>query len=916
MPKYLVIVESPAKAKTIERFLGKDYTVVASYGHIRDLPNTADEIPADMKDKPWARMAVDTENDFTPIYVVSGDSKKRVAELRKLVKGVDEIVLATDEDREGEAISWHLIEALKPKVPISRIAFHEITKTAIDEALASPRKVNTELVKAQEGRRILDRLFGYSLSPVLWRKVRPKLSAGRVQSVALRLVVEREEARRAFCKAEYWDVDATLQGKGIEFTATLAEWDGKRPASGKDFDADSGELAMVVNKKTGEAKAVDVAWLHEKDANDLAAALTGAVPWRAAQVDQKKAKMRPYPPLITSTLQQSASSLLGFAPRKTMMVAQKLYEGIDLGGGEREGLITYMRTDSVVLSGKALAQAGQVIKEKFGERYHQVRKYKTKSKSAQEAHEAIRPTELTRTPEQLTSRLDKDELALYRIIWNRTIACQMADAELLKTTVDFEADVSGKRAVLRSNGSVVTFPGYLTVADSSQKDSELPPIEEGQQVVAADGVDDAPANALTLVKTEGSGHETKPPARFTEAALIRQLEEEGIGRPSTYAPTISTIQQRNYVSKKGSALVPTIVGIAVIFILRKHFAEYVDIKFTVRMEDALDNIANGDQDRTAFLKAFYKGDGKFGKGLEPQIEHELPNIDFPNIPIGTDPETGEAYIVRVGRTHPYVQRGEGGDGNTAGLPDEVTYDELTVDLAKDLIKAQAKAREAIGTHPETGQNIYVLVGPYGPYIQLGEVEAGSKKKPKRASLLKGTDVTEVDLASALHYLSLPRDLGRHPESNKKMSAAIGPYGPYVRCDKEYRSLKEDDVFTVTPERAVFLLAQPKAKRGRAAKKILVSLGNHPESGDTIEVLDGRYGAYVSDGSTNATIPKDSDPTKVTLEQAVELLANAPKKKKKKKKAAKKKKKAAAKKKKAPAKKKAAAKKKAPAKKPE
>ncbi len=889
MPKHLVIVESPAKAKTIEKFLGKDYRVVASFGHIRDLPSSSDEIPAHVKKEPWGRMAVNVDNDYEPVYVVSADSKKQVSALKKELKDADDLILATDEDREGEAISWHLLEALKPKMPVSRIAFHEITKTAIQEALQSPREVDNSLVKAQESRRILDRLFGYCLSPVLWRKVKPKLSAGRVQSVALRLVVEREEDRRRFVKAGYWDLEAALEAKGITFNATLVEIDGKRIAAGKDFDADTGKL-------TSE----NVEWIRAEDAQILTDQMRAALPWKITRVDQKKAKLKPSAPFITSTLQQAASSILGFTPRKTMQVAQRLYEGIDLGGGEREGLITYMRTDSVVLSDRALGQANKVITEKFGAEYHQVRKFKNKAKNAQEAHEAIRPTELTRTPEAVASDLQKDELALYRLIWNRTLASQMAEAELLKTSVDITANTPKGAAVLRANGSVVTFPGFLKVADSSQKDNELPPVEEGQSV--GEGQD------ISLKELNPAEHETKPPARFTEASLIRRLEEEGIGRPSTYAPTISTIQARDYVNKRGNALVPSILGIAVVHLLRKHFGDYIDLGFTARMEDALDNIANGTQDRSAFLDGFYRGKGDFGLGLEPQIETELPKIDFPNLFLGDDPETKEPIVVRVGKNRPFVQRGEGGTDNTATVPEEVSYDELTAELAHELIELKKKGADPIGQHPETKENIYVLIGPFGPYIQLGETKREDDKKPKRVGLLKDVDPTTVTVETALEYLSLPRHLGQHPESGNKVITAIGPYGPYVKCNKDFRSLQgeEFNVFNVNLDQAVHLLNQPKKSR-RAQRKVLKELGKHPESEAPIELLEGRYGPYVTDGTTNASLSKSQDPDELTLDQALELIANAPAKKKKK--AAKKKKKAPAKKKKAATKKKAPAKKK-------
>ncbi len=875
--KKLVIVESPAKANTIGRFLGKEYEVLASFGHIRDLVEKKSELPEEVRKKEWADLGVDTDSGYKPYYKTSSESKKHVAELRKAVKGAGTVVLATDEDREGEAISWHLQQELKlPPEKTQRIVFHEITRDAIDEAIANPRQVDMELVEAQESRRILDRLFGYRLSPVLWRKVQPGLSSGRVQSVALRLVVEREEERRAFRTAAYWDIEAQLEAEAKPFTAALVELDGKRLASSKYFDAATGGL-------TGKAQEIGVVWLREDNAQVIAGDLAKGG-WTVEKVEQKPGTLKPQAPFITSTLQQAASSLLSYAPRRTMQIAQRLYEGVDLGNGEREGLITYMRTDSVTLSSKAIGQAGHVIESLFGKDYHQVRMYKSKTKNAQEAHEAIRPTDLSRRPEQVAGILSKEELALYRIIWNRTLASQMAEAKLLKTTVEFGADTTHGRAKLRANGSVVTFKGFLAVADSGQKDTELPSISEGQMVLRraeAEGKD----HVLTLDKTEPVAHETKPPARYTEAALVKALEDEGIGRPSTYASIIGVIQDRKYVFKKGNALAPSFLGVAVILLLRKHFGDYIDYQFTARMEDALDEISRGERDGTNFLDTFYKGNGnggsEFGPGLKPTIEAKMEEIEFPRIPIGTDANSGEPIVVRMGKKAPFIQRGEGGRGNTAPIPEDITYEDLTEDIAVELIGKSEASDEPLGHHPETGQPIYAKVGPYGPYVQLGDQEEGSKKKPKRASLPKGKDIDEVSLELALKHLSLPRELGQHPETGNKVKASIGPYGPYVECNKEYRSLKPeagDDVFSVTLERAVELLKQPKPSRQRQ-KTVLKTLGEHPESNVTVEVCDGRYGPYVTDGKKNATIPKDEDPQQISLERAVALLAEAPAKKK-------------------------------------
>ena len=573
----LIIVESPAKARTISRFLGDEYSVVASYGHIRDLPGSASEIPLKYKKEPWARLGVNPEDGYAPIYIVSKDSKEQVAELKKLVKGADEILLATDEDREGEAISWHLQEVLKPKVPVSRITFHEITQTAIEQALSEPRDIQMRMVRAQEGRRILDRLYGYSLSPVLWKKVRGKLSAGRVQSVAVRLVVEKEEERQAFHNAEYFDVEALLTGGDLHFTARLSSVDGGKLAGGKDFDADNGLLKNPDQRFH----------LHEELATRLAAGAKDTLPWLVKSVVLKESTQRPGPPFTTSTLQQAASGRLKMSPQRVMRVAQRLYEGVSLGDGVREGLITYMRTDSLTLSEKALAEAETMIREQYGPDYSDgPKRFKTKAKGAQEAHEAIRPTVLTRTPDDVAAFLDSEELALYRLIWSKTLASQMTPAKLDKTAVDLSVSVDDHDLLFRTNGSIVRFPGFLKVFGDGGKDALLPDMKEGMKLGGseADGL-------IDIQEVDPLRHETQPPARYTEASLIKKLEEDGIGRPSTYATVITTIQSREYVVKKSGALIPSFTGIAVTHLLREHFPRYVDLKFTARMEEDLDRIA-------------------------------------------------------------------------------------------------------------------------------------------------------------------------------------------------------------------------------------------------------------------------------------------------------------------------------------
>jgi len=869
----LIIVESPAKSRTIEKFLGPGYSVAASYGHIRDLPGSAAEVPAAYKKEKWARLGVNPDDDFAPVYVISSDSKKHVTALKKLMKGADELLLATDEDREGEAISWHILEVLDPKIPVRRITFHEITKNAITKALESPRDVDDNVVRAQESRRILDRLFGYELSPVLWKKVRTKLSAGRVQSVALRLVVEKEEERLAFKTAEYWDIDAEFQSGELPFTARLNEVGGKRVAQGKDFDGDTGELknADKLVRLDGEA------------ARGLAERLQAAVPWTVDRVERKEAKKRPSPPFITSTLQQAASSRLGMTPKRSMQAAQRLYEGVELGGGERTGLITYMRTDSVTLSSEALGAAERLIRDTWGPEYTDgARFYKTKAKAAQEAHEAIRPTDLFRRPEHVAGRLEKEELALYRLIWERTVASQMKDAIIDRTSVDLRAaPAEGEPCLFRANGSVVKFAGFLKATGGDRDESVLPAMNEGDTLPAAGSSDPAPAYLSALLP---EGHTTTPPSRYSEASLIKKLEEAGIGRPSTYAPTISTIIAREYVLKKKGSLVPTYVGMAVVRLLRDHFPHYVDVTFTARMEDDLDLIASGEVDWKTFLHGFYHGEGGQA-GLMAEIATRLPDIDYPRIPIGEDPETGEPLSVRIGRTNAYIQSGTGDDARRATLPVDLLIDELTPEKAVDVIIRREKSLEPIGRDPESGEFIYVLTGPFGPYLQLGEV-VDDGPKPKRVSLGKGTDPASVDLDFALRLLSLPRELGVDPTSGKKVKAGLGRFGPYVECNRVYASVTDVNLlFTVTMDEALVLIAN------KNKKPILKDLGPHPETGVDVHVIKGRYGAYVTDGVANATLRGIDDPTTLTMEQALPLLVEAAArkgKKKTKKKAAKKK----------------------------
>lgn len=862
----LVIVESPAKAKTISNFLGKEYRVEASYGHVRDLPAGKKEVPEKYKSEKWAEFGVNTEKNFEPIYVISSDKKKQISHLKKQLKGADTLLLATDEDREGESISWHLLEVLGPPkgMRVKRIVFHEITREAIRAALENSRDIDENLVRAQESRRILDRLFGYKLSPVLWRKVQPGLSAGRVQSVAVRLIVEREEERRVFVRSEYWDLEAEIGSTSGRFKATLVEVGGKRLASGKDFDSTTGELR---NK--------NVYLLDGNHAEQLVERLDSALPWAVRKVEEKPGTQRPYPPFTTSTLQQEANRKLRLPAKRTMQIAQRLYEGIDIGGGDREGLITYMRTDSVTLSSKALGDAQDVIRGIYGNDYAKgPRPYKTKQRSAQEAHEAIRPTEISRKPSDLEKYLGKEEMAVYELIWKRTMASQMPDAKIQRTSVEIEAkSQEGKSAVFTASGKKILFPGFLRAyvegsddpsAELGDKEVILPDLKEGDQVFAKK---DAARDALRLENLEEKRHETNPPARYTEASLVKKLEEEGVGRPSTYASIISTIMDRGYVfSNKSGQLIPTFTAIAVTDLLKKHFPEYVDLKFTARMEEELDQIANGELEWVQQLRAFYDGsDG--APGLRSQVEEKQPGIDFPRIELGRDPESNEPVQVRVGKFGPYLMRGENDKATMANIPKGTAPADFSLEEALKILNAKAEGPRHVGDDPDTGLPVYTTMGRFGPYVQLGATPEEKKApKPKRASLERGQDMDTITLDEALKLLEFPKVLGKHPESGDPVIVSKGRFGPYIDHQRNFRSLKkDDDPHTVTLERALELLAEPKKSRG-ASKKELKDLG------EGIKVLEGRYGPYVTDGKKNATLPKDQDPEGVTLEQAKELIA--------------------------------------------
>ena len=925
MSTKLVIVESPNKVRSIAGYLGPEFDVEASVGHIRDLPQPS-ELPATMKKGPYGKFAVDVEDDFTPYYVVNPDKKKTVAQLKKALKEADELYLATDDDREGEAIAWHLQQVLKPKVPVRRMVFTEITREAVTRALDNTRDLDIHLVDAQETRRILDRLVGYEVSPVLWRKVRAGLSAGRVQSVATRLVVERERERMAFRSASYWGVEATFSTvlspvdvtarQEDSFTARLVTLDGRRVATGRDFN-DDGQLRPAALK----ASAVH---LHQVGATAVAEAIGRGEP-RVVGVEDKPYKRRPAAPFTTSTLQQEASRKLRMNPRETMRVAQGLYEN---------GFITYMRTDSTVLSGQAVAAARSQVAELYGAEYvpERPRVYASKSKGAQEAHEAIRPAgDHFRTPAQVSGELSGAQFRLYELIWKRTVASQMADAvgstatvtvEVPLTPVAGESRDSGptfSTAGLTASGTVITFRGFLAAyeegrdaeryqddagaAAKDSKDVRLPAMISGQELAALDA--------------EASGHETTPPPRYTEASLVKALEEREIGRPSTYAATMSTISDRGYVDHRGQALVPTWLAFAVTRLLEENFAELVDYDFTASMERDLDRIAAGEEDRVAWLRRFYNGQGGAGaeqaaqdasgaleaaaaalraQGLKGLVDN-LGEIDARAV---NSIEIGEGITLRVGRYGPYLEDAE---GKRANVPADLAPDELTVDKARELFTRAADDGRELGVDPVSGHVIIAKDGRYGPYVtevlpepeETAEAEAtkaattaktaksakakktakAAKPKPRTASLLRSMDLSTVTLEQALDLLSLPRVVGQDPESGEDITAQNGRYGPYLKKGTDSRSLEtEEQIFTVTLEQALEIFAQPKRRRGQAAARgPLRELGQDPATDKPVVIKDGRFGPYITDGQTNVTVPRSEDPATISAERAFELLAD-------------------------------------------
>ena len=875
MGKALVIVESPAKAKTISSILGDDYIVESSVGHIRDLPKGADEIPEQYKGESWARVGVDVDNGFKPLYVESERGKVTIRNLKKLLKQADALYLATDEDREGEAIAWHLLEVLNPQVPTRRMVFHEITRAAIERAVSESRDLDRRLVDAQEARRILDRLYGYEVSPVLWKKVLPRLSAGRVQSVATRLVVERERDRMAFRAASWHDVEVQFEAKSTGFPGSLVALDAVSLAEGRDFDANG--------KLTGQRT---VRTLNEIEAASVATALAKATP-TVMSVTEKPFTSKPQPPFMTSTLQQEAGRKLRLSSQMAMRVAQKLYE---------DGWITYMRTDSTTLSAEAINAARDEARSRFGADYvpDTPRRYDRKVKNAQEAHEAIRPAgESFRSPEEAARSLRGDELRLYELIWVRTVASQMTDARgtqaqvRFTTTLEAEAgELRGVEATLQANGRVITFPGYRRayVEGADDPEAELAETERILPTLAE-------GDSVRIDNAEAKSHATQPPARFTDASLVKKMEELGIGRPSTYASVISTIQDRGYVWKKGPALVPSFTAFAVVRLLEEHFGNLVDYGFTASMEDGLDAIAGGSEEALPWLSRFYFGhdsDGQTGFGLRDAVTEHLGDIDpveINSIPLGSDPQSGDVIMVRVGKYGPYIKRGD----ETASIREDMLPDELTIERAVELLEAPQGDR-SVGTDPETGLEIFVKAGRFGPYVQVGELVDG--EKPKTASLLSTMNPEELTFEEALKLLSLPRLVGTDPESGEEILALNGRYGPYLSKAKDSRSLDtEDQLFSVTLDEALALFAQPKRRGRGVAKPPLKELGPDPVSGEPIVVKDGRFGPYVTDGTTNASLRVGDSIEDITIERAVELLeirrAAGPAKKRTKKAAAKK-----------------------------
>ncbi len=850
--KRLVVVESPTKARTIRAFLpdGNEFQVEASMGHIRDLPASAEQIPSEYKDEDWARLGVKVTNGFEPLYVVPPDKKDVVRDLKRALDDADVLYIATDEDREGESIGWHLVNTLNPDVPVKRMVFHEITEDAIRRALEDTRDIDVHLVEAQQTRRILDRLVGYSISPLLWRKIKPKLSAGRVQSVAVRLLVRKEIERITFVPATYWDLDAQIAKDGVGVEAEMTHLNEVRLASGKDFDEDTGRL------KASLVEGEDVVLLDEEQATALAEQLPEA-PWQIADIKERTRTKSPFAPFITSTLQQEANRKLSLSSSRTMSIAQSLYEN---------GYITYMRTDSTNLSEEAVKGARRTVTQRYGDDYLSdgVRQYSS-SESAQEAHEAIRPAgSEMKTRDELG--LSGMEAALYDLIWKRALATQMADAKIRYTNVYFDAKVNGDVARFRASGKRLDFPGFFRVLVEGSDDPEaalrdqerpLPPLSVGETSVQS-----TDADGFQVRSVEPVGHETKPPSRYTEASLVETLEEEGIGRPSTYASIIGTIQQRGYVRKEGNALVPTFTAFATNNLMEAQFEPLVDVNFTAEMEEVLDDIARGKKEPTPYLRDFYKGD----EGIEPRVEEGLEIIDPRDISSISFPDQWGDYVVRVGKYGPYVEGEMNGTTVTASLPDDLAPGDTTEERLQDILEEANRGDRVLGIHPEANLPVLLKSGPYGPYVQLGDDE--EEDDPKRVSLPPGVEPEDVDFDLGLQIIDLPRTLGTHPDTGKEVEANIGRYGPYVRHEGTFASLqKQDDVLTVDLDRALELI-QRKENRNQPDRV----LGPHPVSDEPVEVWNGRYGPYVKHDGTNASLQDDQSIDALTMDEALDLLA--------------------------------------------
>jgi DNA topoisomerase I len=848
----LVIVESPTKAKTIRNYLPSSYRVEASMGHVRDLPKSTKDVPKDITDKRIRDLGVDVNADFDPIYLIPDDKKKVVKTLKDALKESDELLLATDEDREGESISWHLLQVLKPKVPVKRMVFHEITEEAIQAAIDDCREVDEKLVRAQETRRILDRLVGYTLSPLLWNKIKYGLSAGRVQSVAVRLLVQRERERRAFKKGSYWDLKALLAPAGDQkqaFDAKLVTLGGQKLATGADFDESTGQVAAGRN----------VLLLNQEQAQALQARLQGKT-WAVSEIEERPVTRKPAPPFTTSTLQQEANRKFNLSAKETMRTAQNLYEN---------GYITYMRTDSVNLSQQAIAATRASVESMYGANYlsPSPRQYSTKAKGAQEAHEAIRPAGSSfRTPQE--TGLSGRELQLYDLIWKRTMATQMAEARQTQLTMQ----IAVEDAVFRATGKRIDFPGFFRAYVEGSDDPNAA-IENQDVLLPSLKKGDHP-QCQTL---EAAGHETHPPARFTEASLVKLLESEGIGRPSTYASIISTItdEKKGYAQLMGNTLFPTFMAFAVTGLLENNFPDLVDTGFTARMEQTLDDISTGEVDWLPYLKTFYLGD----QGLATQVETQKNQIDPANAK--TISLADLQAKVRISKYGAYLELDQNGEVVKANIPDSLTPADLDSERVELLLKQKIEGPDKLGLHPDTGEAIFVLTGKYGDYVQLGETIPDSPDKPKRSSLPKGVTSTNITLEQAVGLLTLPRTLGTHPEDGHKIQASLGRFGPYIVHDKgkegkEYRSLKgDDDPVTITLERALALLAEPKPGRRGAAnktKEALRELGKHPDDDEPVNIYNGPYGPYIKHGKINASLPEGVTVEAMSLEVALPLLA--------------------------------------------